>query len=353
MKDIYQRLAEFLDTFPQRFPVNTESGIELKILRHIFTPDEAEIFMKLKTQPETAAQIAERLGCTPEEAERKLLEMSHKGLVFRTGREGARRYMATAFLVGIVEFQMNRMTPEFARDFQEFEPILYASTWMRGKTRDLRTIPIMEAVDSNAQVMPYEQVEEIIRSARTIAVSDCMCRRIKGLIGQPCSHPMEVCFHFGSGCHYFVENGLGRYISSDEALVIVKKGKESGLVCQIGASQEPNAMCMCCPCCCGPLRACKAHARPSEVVNSSFFARVFEEDCTGCEACVERCPMEAITVGETAHINLDRCIGCGVCAVTCPVDAVKIFRKEKDSEFIPEKDIFSSTMTIHRQRREL
>lgn len=351
MKDVYQRLAEFLDTFPQRFPVNTESGIELKILKYIFTPDEAETFMKLKPQPETAAEVAARIGVTPEEAQQKLFAMSKKGQVFRTGKEGNHRYMATAFLVGIIEFQMNRMTPELAKLFQEFESVLYSATWMKGTTRDLRTIPIMEAVDAGAQVMPYERVEETIRSAKYIAISDCMCRRLKALVDQPCNHPMEVCFHFGSGSHYFVENGMGRYISQDEAMAILKKGKESGLVCQVSASQDPNALCMCCACCCGPLRACKAQAKPAEMVNSSFFARVSEGDCTGCEACLESCPMEAITVDEVARINLDRCIGCGVCAVRCPVEAVKVFRKEKDKAFVPEKDMFSATMAIYRERR--
>ena len=351
MKDVYQRLAEFLDTFPQRFPVNTESGIELKILKQIYSPEEAEMFMKLSPQPESAALIAGRIGREPEEVEQKLFEMSMKGQIFRTGKEGHHRYMSTAFLVGIAEFQMNRMTPEFAKDYEEFEPILLSATWMKGKTRDLRTIPIAESVDAGTQVMPYESVENTIRQAKYIAISDCMCRRIKALVGKPCSHPVEVCFHFGSGTHYFVENGMGRYITQDEAMTILKKGREAGLVCQLGASQDSNAMCMCCACCCGPLKACKASARPSEVVNSSFFARVSADDCTGCEACVERCPMEAISVEDVARINLDRCIGCGVCAVACPVDAVKVFRKEKDKAFIPEKDLASSTLAIYQERR--
>ncbi len=351
MKDVYQRLAEFLDTLPQRYPVNTESGVELRVLKKIFTPDEAEMFMKLAPRPESAAEIAARIGVAPAELEQKLYEMSKKGLIFRAGRDGNYKYMATAFLVGIIEFQMNCLTPELLKEWDEFEPLLYKSTWLKGTTRDLRTIPIEEAVASDAQVMPYESIEETIRCAKYIAISDCMCRRITDIQKKPCSHPMEVCFHFGSGTHYFVENGLGRYISREEAMAIVKKGKESGLVCQVSASQETNAMCMCCACCCGPLRAVKACAKPAEMVNSSFFARVCEDDCTGCEMCVERCPMEAISVDDIAHVDTDRCIGCGVCAVTCPVEAIKVYRKEKDKEFVPEKDIFSSTMAIYQQRR--
>lgn len=351
MKDIYQRLAEFLDTMPQRYPLNTESGVELRVLEKIFTPDEAEMFMKLTPRPESAAEIAARIGGAPADLEQKLYEMSKKGQVLRTGKEGNRRYMATAFLVGIIEFQMNRMTPELVKEWKEFEPILYQSTWLKGTTRDLRTIPIGEAVDSGSQVMPYENIEETIRSAKYIAISDCMCRKLTDLQNKPCSHPMEVCFHFGSGTHYFVENGLARYISPEDAMAIFQKGKESGLVCQVSASQEPNALCMCCACCCGPLRAVKACAKPADMVNSSFFARVCEDDCTGCEMCVERCPMNAISVDEIARVDTDRCIGCGVCAITCPVEAIKVYRKEKDKEFVPEKDIFASAMAIYQQRR--
>lgn len=352
MEDTYRRLAEFLDTFPQRFPLNMESGIELKILKHIFTPDEARMFMKLTPSPESAVEIAARIGGAPGEVERKLYEMSRKGQVFRTGKDGNYRYMATAFLVGIIEFQMNRMTPELAKDWQEFEPILYEATWMKGKTRDLRTIPIWEAVSPDSRIMPYEKVEETIGSAKYIAVSDCFCRRLKALVNEPCSHPLEVCFHFGSGTHYFVENGLGRYISREEARAILKKGKASGLVCQIGASQEPNSLCMCCDCCCGPLRAIKKSPKPSEAANTSFFARVCADDCSACEVCVERCPMDAITVAEVARVDLDRCIGCGVCAFACPVEAVTIHRKGPDKEFVPQKDLVSSTMAIYRERRD-
>lgn len=352
MKDIYQQLAEFLDTMPQRYPTESESGIHTRILKHIFTPEDAAMVMRLKPTPETAAEVASRLGADPGQTEKTLYEMSKKGQIFRTGKPGGYRYMAIAFLVGIIEFQMNRMTPELARDMEEFAPFLYEKTWMKGKTRDLRTIPISESVDSESLVMPYENAEQVIRASKYIAVSDCMCRRIQGLTGKPCSKPSEVCFHFGSGCHYFVENGLARYIDQAEALSILKKGLEASLVCQMSSSQNPVAMCMCCACCCEPLQAFIRHDKPAELINSSFFARVNESDCSGCELCVETCPMGAISVEDVACVNTDRCIGCGVCSVNCPADAIKTVRKDKDSEFIPERDTVAAAMAIYHQRRE-
>jgi electron transport complex protein RnfB len=77
--DVYQRLAEHLDTLPRRFPTNTGTGLELKVLQHIFTPEEAEMAIQLKPMPETAADIATRIGKDPVETEAFLLEMSRKG----------------------------------------------------------------------------------------------------------------------------------------------------------------------------------------------------------------------------------------------------------------------------------
>ncbi len=236
---------------------------------------------------------------------------------------------------------------------EEFTPVLYEATWMKGETRDLRTIPVSESVSPDSEVMPYESAEEVIKSVRHIAVSDCVCRRMTTLLDKACDRPVETCFHFGSSTHYFVENGLGRYITQEEALAILKKGVEAGLVCQLGSSQTPNALCMCCGCCCAVLMELKKHyTKSSDLVNSNFFARVDPDECTGCEICIDRCQMNAITVDDVAEVDLDRCIGCGLCAVACPTEAIRMYRKDKEKQFIPERTVMESNMAIYRQRRE-
>ena len=59
--DAYHKLAKVLDTLPNGFPA-TKNGIEIKILKKIFTPEEADLFCDLRLTPETAEQIAERTG---------------------------------------------------------------------------------------------------------------------------------------------------------------------------------------------------------------------------------------------------------------------------------------------------
>ena len=50
--------------------------------------------------------------------------------------------------------------------------------------------------------------------------------------------------------------------------------------------------------------------------------KVSKEICVGCEACVEACPLEAITIDDDIAIISDKCNECGACLRGCPVSAI-------------------------------
>lgn len=53
--------------------------------------------------------------------------------------------------------------------------------------------------------------------------------------------------------------------------------------------------------------------------------KVDPDTCTGCEACVEACPVEAITMkDEIAVVDQDECTDCGACVDTCPVESITV-----------------------------
>ncbi len=356
MTDVYQRLAAFFDSFPQRFPKESEQGH--KVLKAMISPEEAEMIMSLEKMPETVTAIAQRLGKDEAKLGEYLYALSVKGLIMRVGKEGNHMYMATAFAVGVIEFYLNSYTTEVADEITKFHKELFNGSWMKGTTREIRTVPVGESVAAGTEVLPYENVETVIKSQKRIAVCECMCAIQGGLKSEPdpCEAGItERCFQFGSGAFFFVENNLSRWITQEEALEIVRKSADAGCVPQPGQSQNPGGMCMCCPCCCGPLDVYRDYDKRSEISNSNFFARVDEELCSACETCIDRCPMDAISMEETsqaARVNLDLCIGCGVCAVTCDDEAIKTYRKETSRQFVPEPDFMSGTMKIYEERKD-
>lgn len=350
--DVYRKLAEHLDTLPHRYPTNTGTGLEIKVLQYIFSPEEAEMATKLQPMPETPMDIAARIGMDPRETEAFLMDMSKKGQIMRLGKPGAYRFMAAPFMPGVMEYQLKRFTKEMVDDLEAFDAILMEKTWMKGKTRDLRTIPVDRTVENNTQVMPYESAEAIIKANKHISVSDCMCRKISQIKGQACERPLETCLQFGAATHYFVENGLSRRIDQEEALALLKKAVDAALVIQAGSPQNPGGMCLCCGCCCKPLIAYKKTDQPAKYANSNYFAVVDQDACVACGVCEDRCQMDAITVEDHSQIDLNRCIGCGLCVVTCDNEAIKLKKKDQAHQWVPQPDFMSAIMDIYRERRE-
>ena len=73
--DIYQKLADHLDNLPGGF-APSETGVEIRLLKRLFTPEEAELSVHLTLEREEASTIANRAGMDIDEAEQKLESMA-------------------------------------------------------------------------------------------------------------------------------------------------------------------------------------------------------------------------------------------------------------------------------------
>lgn len=348
-QDVFKKLAIHLNALPAGFPP-TESGVELRILKRLFTPEEAEIAVGLTLISESAKAIAKRLKRPTDKLAPKLEDMSHKGLIYRTKKDGETRYMAAQFVIGIWEYHVNDLDPGLIADMNEYMPDLMKEVWMKTDTKQLRVVPVSESLSAEMTIMAYDQAEEIIRQQSKVVVTDCICRKETEMAGHGCDYPKEVCFSFGSGAYYYEENGLGRAVTTDEALKILKEGLDAGLVLQPGNSQKPANICLCCGCCCGILRNLKTYDKPALAVNSNYFAVVDEDNCTACEICVDRCHMDAITVKDTAIVEKDRCIGCGLCVVSCDFEALTMQKKLAEEIVIPPTNLAKTYLKIAKER---
>jgi ferredoxin len=352
MADMYQKLAKYLDNLPAGFP-STETGVELRILKRLFSEEEARITTGLTMMPEPVSAIAQRMGQNEAELTPTLEEMSKKGLIFRSTRGGKTHYMAAQFVIGIWEYHLNDLDESLIRDVNEYLPHLAQKRWNKQKTKQLRVVPISRSIDAELSVMSYEIAEKIIKKQSKIVVSPCICRREHEMVGKGCDKPKETCLVFGTGAYYYEENGLGRSITEDEALAVLDAGLKAGLVLQPGNAQKPSNICLCCGCCCQILKNLKTLDRPAQAVHTNFYAEVTVEDCIACEACVDRCQVEAIQVEDTARVDPDRCIGCGLCVTVCGENAMTLKQKDDADLYVPPKNTFKAYLKMAQERGKI
>jgi len=336
-EQIYHRLAQHLDKMPGGFPA-TEDDLEIRILRRLFTLEQADLAVHLNLIPEPAPVVARRAGISTSEAQQLLTEMAEKGLIYDIHTPGENTfYMGYQFGFGIWAFQVNRLDLELIAVVDEYmeRDLFDPQTWKENP--QLRTIPVYESIPNTAEILPYEHAEELINSHTKFAVADCICRKEKSMTGEGCDKPLETCLVMGGGADYYQRHSMGREISKPEAFEILELANEHALVMQPANTKDAGNICFCCGDCCRVLRNIKQYPQPGTLVSSPYLAVVDSEVCSACETCLDRCQMEAIEVNGYAKILDERCIGCGLCVTTCETGALRLERKStEDLPYVPE-----------------
>jgi Pyruvate/2-oxoacid:ferredoxin oxidoreductase delta subunit len=348
---LYRKLQKQLDTYSLGFP-ETISGIEIEILKELFTEEEAELFTDMSPQLESPESVSARLGLDRDQASEKLEDMASKGLLFRLRKGDNVKYGAIPFMHGLMEFQIKNLSKERVLAIEKYFSEGFQKAIAGSEGLFLRTIPVTESIANTPQVASFDDACAILKNASPIVISECICRKSRASIDKACGKPVEVCFMFGSMARYYLDNNLGRKISYDEAVTIITEAQRAGLVTQPATSQNPGGMCNCCGDCCGILRAIKLEARPAELVYSNYQAFVEIENCTGCSVCLDRCQMDAVTINDdgVAVIDYDRCIGCGLCVTTCPAGAIILKEKSEENRKIPPKNSLEQMLTLAGRR---
>lgn len=335
--DAYRRLQKHLDKMPVGYPA-TKSGVEINLLKIVFTPEEAIVATHLDYKHKTVAQIFEtarqEVG-SEEELVRILDEIVSKGGISRRRVNGQASYAVIPFVLwGVYEQQVQRLDVEFLQNTGQYLMGEMGYELATSKLPKMRVIPIEESVEARHRVATYDELRHLIAQAgEHVAIQACVCKKVNDMQGKHCqtTDRREVCMSFGDLADLYIEEGWGRQISQEEALEIARKSEDEGLVLMPGNEQEPTFMCACCSDCCGALGMAQAFPKPAEVLGGNYFAEVNSDLCTGIGACVERCPMDAVALDNGyALVDLARCIGCGLCAPTCAEQAIYLVKKEQE-----------------------
>jgi len=339
----------------------------IDIVKFYIDLDDAEFIVKNFSGKTTlsAEEIRETSGMTEKEIVEKTDALAKKGIIFnQPNTKGTMVYrLLPLIIVGTFEYTFMKELPggEKIKDYEKIAKLYHT---LLGELRDFiqgnydnllpffeqqpavdRTVPVFtsesgkkiniivnEKVHAEEYIVPSKTVEEIINKYDDIAVGHCFCRNYTKVLGHTCeiNAPSEVCFTFGKSARHTINQGFARPVTKDEAMKIMQQVEEAGLIHKAfhngsNIEKEENSICNCCKDCCDTFTLWRNGASP--MVNSTMYLSVIDRDeCTGCGICVERCPVDAITIGNdgVAVREESYCIGCGICARFCPAEAIAL-----------------------------
>ncbi len=309
---------------------------EYLILEKVVNDRMAEVAMCMQIRKKvTAAQIAPLCGQSIEETTKNLLELADAGVCFVNEINGVDYFWYDTWVPGIMEMMVNNKKnvaryPQIAEAFEAYGRVRgpkSAGSFPVG-TGLMRVIPFERAIDGNSRKVSYEEVSKYLNDNKIFSVSDCSCRTAREVMGEGCGHLKEdMCIQMGHAAEYYIRTGRGRKITREEAVEIIKRAEENGLVHQIpnlDGSGKTHAICNCCGCGCLSLRTAQMFFN-GDMLRSNYVSKVDREKCVGCGECVLSCPVNALRLGQK------------LCSKTPVVDAIIRNETPRDTEWGPEK----------------
>lgn len=367
----YKKAANIINKAGE-FPIPVTETL-INILKYNISEENLDLVMAFKERiSQTIEQLRESSGLSEEEILRKADALAKKGVIFnQPNRQGimvyrllpiARQFEYT-FMKKLEESEEFRTLAKlYAKLDEDTEDRVqnnygFVASLIKKMPPIDRTVPHLINKEGNEieimvdkelevpteQILPVQTVKEIIEKFDDIAVGNCFCRQHKDMLGDPCKTTdlRENCFTLGKSARHTSNHGFARKISKGEALEILEKSKEAGLVHKAyhlysDLSKEEVAICTCCSCCCPNSR----NVQPGPVVNATnYLAQINPDLCAGCGTCIEECYNNAIFLNDDniAERIEEYCVGCGVCAYFCPENAISLIEGSRIVRILPPK----------------
>jgi Pyruvate/2-oxoacid:ferredoxin oxidoreductase delta subunit len=266
--------------------------------------------------------------------EEELTRMTGRGEIWGVEMDGKKVFWLAPWVVGIYEFQIDRLDREFCQMHEQYS-MYFGAQFIQTGPQIMMTIPIEEHLPSDQQALPYHQVSRIIEQGVSFRVGECICKKERAVMEHPCAKPTEVCMAILPVADVEPLRKWGRAISKEEARKVLREAERAGLVHLTGNIEKDHwLICNCCGCCCGVLRPIRQFGLKG-LVNSAYRAEIDAEQCIGCGVCKEeRCQVGAIVEEKDSYrVMADRCIGCGLCLTDCSVECIRLVRRP-DSELV-------------------
>ena len=312
-----------------------------KIFAMLVDEKDADLLLAM---PADVPTLAAATGRTEVEVQDAVDLLFHKGLVFKSFKTDPISYRMCNNPVQFHDATI--LWPEAPRDFldlwqefQETEILELQKAFADAAPRPvMRVIPVGVSMgEIKNQILAHEDVRRIIEAAEVLAVTKCTCK----LTAQKCDTTLECCLQLNNSARYALARGTGRELTKSEAIELMKKVEEEGLIHTVNNLKAvKQVICNCCSCCCQNFPGF-IHHNINSVDPSRFTAEIDASMCVACETCLDRCFFEAIEMVEVdgqdvAQVSKpEKCMGCGLCQVACPNEAISL-KETRPNDFIPD-----------------
>ncbi len=347
-----------------------ESPTFMKILRLLFSPEEAELARRVPGTPTSLEVLSRKLNVPQDKLGEKMMEMARRGVIVDLEYGGQRYFSLPPVVIGFFEFTFMRTRDdmpmsELARLFDEYfhQNDRFAHSAFQGETQMGRRLVREEALPEgdHTEILDWERASYIIQSASAIGVSLCPCRHELSHLGEACDKPQEVCLSLNYAAESLLRSGIARPLTTAEGMRLLEACKEAGLA-QTGdnVQRKVSYICNCCGCCCGMVRAIKTYGIRNAIVTSNWLMEVDLAKCNGCGRCAGVCPTDAITIVEEREGGKKRrwavreeelCLGCGVCYSACKFGGITM-RSRSQRVYTPES-VFDREVMMAIERGKL
>ena len=329
------------------------SDAYLEYLSLMYNPEIAALIQPLKPFPESISvtQLAKLVNLDRKVLKKKLEEVVHYSFIVKQvggyTLPPALSIHDTPFARKVLYDNPEIDIKKFASISRKFFEEEHYKAWETTEdgTPRFRVVTVTEKIAPEQQIIPLEEVYNIIDRNDSFTVVPCPCRHraeIEGIRECKDKYPINNCISMGFLAVASAQNAKQtndpniRSVTKEEVKELTRKAAEMGLVhCTDNAAENSLILCACCECCCSLLAGLVKFDNPRAIAKANYVSNIDEESCVACGTCIERCKFNAITVDDFALVNQERCVGCGLCAVTCPQEAISMIRLEREE--IPSK----------------
>ena len=362
-EEIYRRFCDYVHGLSFGYITNDEqlraAGTDLVMLKEFYTPQDCLYVMDMPADDFfTVDWFAEKECMDVASAEDVLRDLAKRGNIYREMRDDGQMWYHNAPAAhGIYEFHAgDAMNAHWLGE--GLFPVLQTGTLQIVYDAGIpfyRCLPAGKEVVREGELLPSDDIFEMLRTHRRFCVSSCACiESTRDHLGvNECEHPMGVCIQTDEMADYYLDDlNLGKEATLEQVEKILEHSVDSGLAIQATFAEKNEIICSCSVCHCGILPALKNWPGDAAGASTNYVIEFDRAKCTKSGACVERCTMQSLAVDEDGYPILETpCIGCGQCVLACQEGARILVRKPDDQVTQLPETIWKAYAIMEENRR--